>query len=69
VADGGEEGAHRAAEALDCLADDHERAARVVSLRVFGGLSVPEIARKIRVSERTIKSECRLARGRLQSLL
>jgi RNA polymerase sigma-70 factor (ECF subfamily) len=64
-----EEGVHQAAEALSRLAEDHERAALVVSMRVFGGLSVPEIARVVGVSERTIKNDWSLARQQLQLLL
>lgn len=64
-----EEGFVAAAEALERLASEHERAALVVSLRVFGGLGIPDIAREIGVSERTVKSDWRLARERLTELL
>ncbi len=64
-----EEGLAAAAEALERLAEEHERAALVVSLRVFGGLTIPDIAREVGVSERTIKNDWRLARNRLHALL
>jgi RNA polymerase sigma-70 factor (ECF subfamily) len=63
------EGVQRAAEALEHLAEKHERAALVVTLRVFGGLTVPEIAGEIGVSQRTIKNDWSLAREVLQPLL
>jgi len=64
-----EEGLLAAAEALERLAANHQRAALVVSLKVFGGLTIPEIAREIGVSERTVKNDWQLARKQLQSLL
>jgi RNA polymerase sigma factor (TIGR02999 family) len=64
-----EEGLVAAAEALERLAQEHERAALVVTLRVFGGLGIPDIAREIGVSERTVKSDWRLAHERLVELL
>ena len=64
-----EEGLVAAGEALEQLAAEHPRAALVVSLRVFGGLTVPQIAREVGVSERTIKNDWQLARDALQALL
>jgi RNA polymerase sigma factor (TIGR02999 family) len=58
-----------AGEALEQLAAQHERAALVVSLRVFGGLTVAEVAREIGISERSVKNDWSLARDRLQSIL
>jgi len=46
-----------------------ERQARVVELRYFGGLSVPEAARVLDVSERTVKSDWRFARAWLRAEL
>jgi RNA polymerase sigma factor (TIGR02999 family) len=40
-----DEGFQIAERALEMLAEDHERAALVVTLKVFGGLTIPEIAR------------------------
>ena len=48
--------------ALESLAELHERQARVVELRFFGGLSVPETAELLEVSERTVVSDWTLAR-------
>ena len=64
-----EEGLQAAQEALDRLAERHERAALVVALRVFGGLTVSEVAREIAVSERTVKADWMIARVRLRDLL
>ncbi|MBW2382599.1 MAG: sigma-70 family RNA polymerase sigma factor [Deltaproteobacteria bacterium] len=64
-----EEGLVAASEALDRLAKENERAALVVTLRVFGGLSIPDIAREVGVSERTVKSDWQQARERLTELL
>jgi RNA polymerase sigma-70 factor (ECF subfamily) len=52
-------------EALEALAGDHPRRARVVELRFFGGLSATEIAHLLGVSERTVQEDWRLARIRL----
>lgn len=64
-----EEGIRVAGEALEQLSAEHERAALVVSLKVFGGLTIPEIAREVGVSERTVKNDWQLARERLETLL
>jgi RNA polymerase sigma factor (TIGR02999 family) len=50
-------------EALQRLAALDPRAARVVELRFFGGLSVEETAEVLGVSPRTIKREWRTARA------
>src|SRR5262245_55613910 len=42
-------------EALERLARDHPRPAQVVELRFFGGLSVPEVAATLAVSDTTIE--------------
>jgi RNA polymerase sigma factor (TIGR02999 family) len=64
-----EEGIAAAGQALEQLAGAHERAALVVSLKVFGGLTIPEIAREVGVSERTIKNDWQLAREQLAASL
>lgn len=56
-------------EVLDELARVDERAARVVTLRFFGGLDVAATADLLGVSDRTIKSEWRFARAWLQDRL
>ena len=64
-----DEGFFQVTEVLDRLAEKHERAALVVSFRVFGGLSVEETAIELGVSERTVKADWAVARARLQKLL
>lgn len=64
-----EEGLQRAEHALDVLAREHERAALVVTLKVFGGLTIPEIAAEVKVAERTVKNDWALARDRLAVIL
>jgi RNA polymerase sigma factor (TIGR02999 family) len=63
------EGIRAAEEALEWLALRHERAALVVALRVFGGLTVDEVAEEVGVSARTVKADWLVARGRLRPLL
>ena len=50
-------------EALDRLAQASERQARVVELSFFGGLTQPEIAEVLGVSESTVRRDWRLARA------
>lgn len=50
-------------EALDVLAARDPRAAQVVELRFFGGLSVEDTARVMDLSERTIAREWNVARA------
>lgn len=50
-------------QALDRLAKRSERQARVVELRLFAGLGVRETAHALDVSERTVKSDWRVARS------
>lgn len=64
-----ETGYRDAREALDQLALENDRAALVVALRVFGGLTVEEIAGELSISERTVKSDWVTARVRLKSIL
>lgn len=49
-------------EALERLALEDERCARVVELMFFGGLSEKETAEELGISERTVKREWRYAR-------
>ena len=64
-----EEGYKEAAQSLDQLADENERAALVVAMRVFGGLTVEEVAEELSISKRTVKSDWVLARVRLKQIL
>jgi RNA polymerase sigma factor (TIGR02999 family) len=56
-------------EALERLARDHPRPAQVVDLRFFGGLSIPEVAETLAVSDTTIESDWRFARAWLRGQL
>lgn len=56
-------------DALTKLTDVDERAARVVSLRFFGGLTEPEIAAVLDVSERTVRGDWRSAKAFLRRTL
>lgn len=56
-------------EALDRLAVDHSRPARVAELRLFAGMKVAEMAALLDVSERTVKGDWRLARAWLMRAL
>lgn len=56
-------------DALDMLAKVDERAARVVSLRFFGGLTEPEVAAVLGVSERTVRGDWRSAKAFLRRTL
>lgn len=53
-------------EALEALAVRSERQSRVVELRFFAGMSVPEVADVLEVSPTTIKDDWRAARAWLQ---
>jgi RNA polymerase sigma factor (TIGR02999 family) len=64
-----DEGFQAARQALEKLAEKHERAALVVAMRVFGGLTVAEVAQELGVSERTAKADFMIARVRLRELL
>jgi len=64
-----EEGFRVAEKALEVFAGEHERAALVVTLKVFGGLTIPEIAEEVKVAERTVKNDWALARDRLGEIL
>jgi RNA polymerase sigma factor (TIGR02999 family) len=49
--------------ALDRLADEDERAAKIVELRYFGGLTVNEVAEVLGVSKRTVEGHWTHARA------
>jgi len=53
-------------EALEGLAALHARQARIVELRFFGGLTMPEIAEALGVSVRTVEGDWRMARAWLR---
>jgi RNA polymerase sigma-70 factor, ECF subfamily len=56
-------------QALDRLAQAHPRQAQVVTLRFFGGLSIPEVAETVGVSDTTIETYWRFARAWLRGQL
>jgi RNA polymerase sigma factor (sigma-70 family) len=56
-------------EALTRLAASDERAARIVELRYFGGLTDEEAAEVVGVSEATAKRDLRFARAWLSTAL
>ena len=53
-------------DALDRLAELDERQASVVELRFFGGLTVPEVAHVLGVSQRTVEGDWTHARAWLK---
>jgi RNA polymerase sigma factor (TIGR02999 family) len=56
-------------EALDRLAELNERQAHVMTLRYFGGLTVPQVAAALGVAVVTVERDWRLARAWLASQL
>lgn len=50
-------------DAIESLNERNPRAARVVELRVFGGLPIDDIADALRVSRRTVNLDWRFARA------
>jgi RNA polymerase sigma factor (TIGR02999 family) len=56
-------------EALDRLAQAHPRQAQVVTLRFFGGLSIPEVAETLELAHTTIENDWRFARAWLKGQL
>jgi len=56
-------------EALDRLAAVAERPARVVEMWFFGGLTQPEIAEALEISEATVRRDWRMARAWLTDAL
>lgn len=55
--------------ALDELAARHERQSKVVVLRFFGGLTMPEIAHQLDVSVGTVENDWRIAKAWLHGEL
>lgn len=53
-------------DALNVLSTLNPRHSRIVELRFFGGLTETEIAEVLQVSERTVRSDWRVARAWLQ---
>lgn len=56
-------------EALTQLASLDQRKAKVVELRYFGGMTVPEIAGAMEVSVSTVEADWRMARAWLSEML
>jgi DNA-directed RNA polymerase specialized sigma24 family protein len=56
-------------EALDRLAELNPRQSQVITLRYFGGMTVPEIAAALGVSVVTVERDWRLARAWLRDQL
>lgn len=56
-------------EAMLELARDHQRVARVVEMRFFGGMTSAEISRVLGISERTIRYDWEFARAWLRGRL
>lgn len=56
-------------DALDSLERESSRAAKVVELKFFGGLTVEEIAVQLQVSIRTVKNDWRFAKAWLYRIL
>ncbi|GJM24228.1 MAG: extracytoplasmic sigma factor ECF [Phycisphaerae bacterium] len=56
-------------DVLSELADLDERQARIVELRFFGGLTVPEVGKVLELSTRTIENEWRRVRAWLSMRL
>lgn len=56
-------------EALDALARVDERAARIVEMRFYGGMTEPEIAEALGLSDRTVRRSWEKARLLLASAL
>jgi RNA polymerase sigma factor (TIGR02999 family) len=56
-------------DALEALGDENERAAQVVELKFFGGLSGDEIAERLDVSLRTVNNDWRFAKAWLYRAL
>ena len=55
--------------ALEALAKEHPRPARVVELRAFGGLTILEAAEALGVSHTTVEDDWALARAWLSRAL
>lgn len=69
IADGKNETVLALDEALVHLAEQHERQAKVVEMKFFGGLKMQEIADEIGVSIKTIEIDWRIAKGWLKQFM
>jgi RNA polymerase sigma-70 factor, ECF subfamily len=56
-------------EALERLAQAYPRQAQVVTLRFFGGMSIPEVVATLGVSDTTVETDWRFARAWLRDQL
>ncbi len=56
-------------EAIELLSSENMRAATIVDLKFFGGLTFPEIAEALEVSLSTVEADWREARRRLFAML
>lgn len=56
-------------EALEALEAEYPRPARVMVMRFFGGMTVPEVAAVLDVSQRTVEGDSALARAWLRRAL
>jgi RNA polymerase sigma factor (TIGR02999 family) len=56
-------------DALTALAERSERQAKIIELRFFGGLTMPEIAEELDVSLSTVEADWRMARAWLSAEL
>ena len=56
-------------QALDRLAAMDERQSRIVELRFFAGLNVPETAEALGISEKTVKRDWAIAKAWLEGEL
>ncbi|MFI5456163.1 MAG: ECF-type sigma factor [Isosphaerales bacterium] len=56
-------------EALDRLAELNERQSQVITLRYYGGLTFPEVAAALGVSQTTVERDWRIARAWLRAQL
>lgn len=54
--------------ALERVRQQHERAARVGELMIFGGLNVAEVAALLAITRRTIHRDIEILRGEMQGL-
>ena len=55
--------------ALECLAREHERPARVLEMRFFGGMTEKEVGEVLQVSRTTVAKDWQFARGWLRRRL
>ena len=56
-------------DALESLAQLHVRQARIVELRFLAGMTIPEVAHVLDVSQKTVKDDWRMARAWLMQKL